>query len=483
LADKQGKEGNSAVQRSDRLPSRDNFIEWYNSLLSLADIVDRSYPVKGTFIWMPYGLKTMKKIVSLLDKEFARYGIDEVLFPLFVTLDAAKQNDKWFSSFENEGFFIEGKELLLRPTGEPAMYPIFKSWIKKGKLPIRIYETVNSYRNESKTTHTLIRDREIGPWHEIHTVHKTREESVEEAKKHFDIYNYVWKELLNMPPLPVIKPKYELFAGADSAYEFYTILPDGKLLENGSINNLGQAYAKKFDLQYTDDKGNPEYVWQVCTGNGERFLAAVISVHGDDKGLVLPPKIAPISAVIIPIIKTGNEQLVMKDAEALAKTLSESGINVYLDDSKVTAGEKFNIWEIKGVPIRIELGEKEVKEGDYTVVRRDLNKKSKVEKAKMADTIKSLLDKEIPEALMLKSTETYNSKIVGADSMAKANSLINEGKVVKANWCEEEACFDAIVALGPGIEAIGTIAGEEREGKCIVCGKSTKKLTLIGKTY
>jgi prolyl-tRNA synthetase len=483
LAVKQEKEGNPASPRSDRLQSRENFIEWYNSLLSLADIADKSYPVKGTFVWMPYGLKIIKKIVSLLDSEFARYGIDEVLFPLFVTLDAAKQNDKWFESFENEGFFVENKELLLRPTGEPAMYPIFKLWIKKGMLPIRIYETVSSYRNESKTTHTLIRDREISFWHEIHTVHKTREESIEEANKHFDIYNYVWKELMNITPIAVIKPKYELFAGAESAFEFYTILPDGKLLENGSVNNLGQAYAKKFDLQYTDDKGNQNYVWQVCTGNGARFLAAVMAVHGDDKGLVLPPKIAPISVVIIPIIKTGTEQVVMNDAKALANLLSESGINFYLDDSKVTAGEKFNIWEIKGVPIRIELGEKEVNEGQYTLVRRDLNKKSKVEKARLVETIRSLLAKEIPETLMFKSIETYKSKIVGADNMEKANSLINEGKVIKTNWCEGEECFDAIVALGPGIEAIGTIAGEEKEGKCISCGKTTRKLTLIGKTY
>lgn len=433
---------------------------------------------------MPYGLKIMKGLVSRFDKEFQKIGIEEVLFPLFVPLDFAKQNDKWFEGFKDEAFHIEDSELLLRPTGEPAMYPIFKLWVRQGKLPIRIYQTVNSYRNEGKTTHTLIRDREITFWHEIHTAHKTRKEAVEEAERHRAIYEYVWKEILNIPPITVAKPKYEIFAGADSAYEFYSILPDGRLLENGSVNNLGQAYAKKFDVCYTNDAGEKEYVWQVCTGNGARFVSAVIAIHSDERGLVLSPRMAPIHVVIVPIIKSGNKEKINKIAGALAEKLrKELGINAQLDDSQKTPGEKFHVWEIKGVPIRIELGEKEVEENVYTVFRRDLNKKQKVPSDSVVEEVKRLLDEEIPASLVAKAEAVYKDKIKKEETLDSAKKQINNGRVVMAHWCESKECFDKIAALGPSIEAIGTLTNEKSEGKCIACGSDTDKLTLIGRTY
>lgn len=468
--------------KPERLPERDNFIEWYNALLDLAEIADRDYPVKGTFVWMPYGLKIMKRIVSILDKMFQENGIEETLFPLFLTLEFAKQNDGWFEGFKDEAFYMEGKEMLLRPTGEPAMYPIFRGWIKRGKLPIRIYETVSSYRKESKTTHTLIRDREITFWHEIHTVHKTRDESVKEAELHKGFYESMW-DILNIPAIVVAKPKYEIFAGADSAFEFYTILPDGRLLENGSVNNLGQAYAKKFDLFYTDDKGKKEYVWQVCTGNGARFIAAVIAIHGDRKGLVLPPKIAPIEVVIIPVVKSENKAKITKEAAAVQKELGSAGISARLDDSGITAGEKFNVWELKGVPLRIEIGEKEVNSGVYTVFRRDINKRENVAKGAIVGSVRKLLDVEIPKQLFANASSIYEKKIKTKGSMEEAAEQIKQGGIAKANWCESKECFDKIVGMGPAIEAIGTLVNEEKDGNCIACGKKTKKLTLIGRTY
>jgi prolyl-tRNA synthetase len=473
----------ASLIKPERLPERDNFIEWYNALLDLAEVVDRHYPVKGTFVWMPYGIRIMKNLVAILDKKFADSGISEVLFPLFIPPEFAKQNDRWFENFKDEAFYTEGKELLLRPTGEPAMYPIFKLWIREGKMPIRVYETVSSYRNESKTTHTLIRDREITFWHEIHTVHKTRDEAVKEADMHRSMYESVWKDILNIPSIVVSKPKYEIFAGADSAYEFYSILPDGRLLENGSVNNLGQAYAKKFDLFYTDANNNKEYVWQVCTGNGARFIAAVLAVHGDRKGMVLPPKIAPIDVVVVPVAKSENMEKIMKRARALAECLEKEGVRTHVDDSDRRPGEKFNIWELKGVPLRVELGEKEITEEFYTVFRRDTNKKDRVDAAKIVDHVKRLLGSEIPAQLLENSTAVYAKKIKHVPSMEEASEWIKQGGVAKANWCEDQKCFEKIGAIGPAIEAIGTLATEEKAGKCIACGKETKKLTLIGRTY
>jgi len=466
--------------KPERLPEKDNFIEWYNSLLQLAEIVDKRYPVKGTFVWLPYGLKIMKRLVEIWNKIFEENGIEEVYFPLFVPLEFARINQEWFEGFKEEAFYVEKENAILRPTGEPAMYPIFKYWIMDGKLPIKIVQTVSSFRKEGKTTHSLIRDREITFWHEIHTAHKTKEEAYEEMEKHRKIYEYIWKEVLNIPPIFVEKPKYEIFPGAESAYEFYTILPNGRLLENGSVNNLGQAYAKKFDLFYTNEKGEKEYVWQVCTGNGARFLVAAFSLHGDERGLVLPPKISPYQVIIVTIPKGGKDFL--EEARELEKTLKENGIRVFVDDSKKTPGEKFNIWDIKGVPIRIEIGELEVKEKFYTVYRRDKKERIKIEKERIVEKIKELLEKEIPSFLYKKVEEYYKNVIKEVKSLEEAKEVIKEGKVAKASWCGSEECFEKITLIEPSVEPIGFLP-EKKKGKCIVCQKETENLTLIGKTY
>ena len=469
--------------KAERLPDREDFIKYYNALLDLAGVVDRSYPVKGTYVWMPYGLSMMRKLIGRLDSLFQSHGIEEVAFPLLVPVEFALQNDKWFNSFREEAFYLADKDLILRPTGEPAMYPIFRLWIKRGMLPIRVYETVTSFRNEGRTTHTLIRDREICYWHEIHTVHRTREEAVAEAMLHKSFYDFVWKELLDIPPICVSKPPYEVFAGSDSAFEFYSIMPDGRLIENGSVNNLGQAYAKKFDVAYVDGEGKKEYAWQVCTGNGARFIAAVIAVHGDDRGLVLPPAIAPVSAVIIPIGRSDTKAAVEKAAQALGKKLADAGIAVKLDDSDKTPGEKFNIWELKGVPLRIELGMKEVEGRKCTVARRDTGEKVSVPEDDVVETVKKLLDREMPDALMASAKALYSKKIKHLTTVADATDWIAKNGVAKANWCESEECFDRIAEIAPSVEAIGTLTDEEAEGKCIVCGKETRKLTLFGRTY
>ena len=467
--------------KPERLPSKENFIEWYNTLLQLAEITDRRYPVKGTFVWMPYGFRIMRKLIKIWDEIFEKNGIEQVYFPLFVPFEFAKMNEEWFEGFKTDAFYVKDEDVILRPTGEPAMYPIFKYWIMDGKLPIRVYQTVSSFRNEGKTTHTMIRDREITFWHEIHTVHKTREEAKEEMEKHRKIYEYIWKEILNIPPICVEKPKYEIFPGADSAYEFYIILPNGRLLENGSVNNLGQAYAKKFDLFYTDEKGNKQYVWQVCTGNGARFLVAAIALHGDERGLVLPPKLAPTKVVIITIPKEGRDYF--EEADELKERLEKSGIEAYVDKSEKTPGEKFNIWDIKGVPIRIEIGEKEVKEGFYTVYRRDSKEKIKVNKKDIEKIVESLLEEEIPKNLYKKAESLYQQKIKYFDNIEDAKKWIENGGVAKANWCGKKECFEEIKKLGPSIESIGFVINEKKEGKCIICGEETDKLTLFGKTY
>ncbi len=475
------------VIKPEELPPRENFIEWYNKVLELAEIADRRYPVKGTFVWLPYGLKLMKNLVREWDALFQENGIEEVYFPLFVPIDYLKINEEWYEGFKDHIYYVRpptrSEELYaLRPTGEPAMYPIFRLWIKEGKLPIRVYQTVSSFRYESKTTHTMIRDREITYWYEIHTVHKTKEEAEEEVRRHIKINDYIWEKILCIPPIKAFKPPWEIFPGAVYAIEYYTILPNGRLLENGSVNNLGQAYAKKFELVYVDEKGEKKYCWQVCTGNGARYLVAVISIHGDERGLVLPPRIAPIQVIIIPI-HIGRKD-VLEEAFRVKEYLEKSGVRVQVDDrSDITPGEKFHIWDIKGVPIRIEVGARELEQGVYTVYRRDLKVRTVVVKDKLLEHVTRLLKEEIPRALYNRAKEFYASKIRYFEDLDVALEWILKGGVAKANICESRECYETIMSLEKAVEPIGYLYEEEKSHKCIVCGKPTSKLTLFGKVY
>jgi len=474
-----------------RLPPRKNFVEWYNKVIELAGIADRRYGVKGTFVWLPYGLKLMKAIVREWDALFQANNIEETYFPLFVPLKYAEKNEMWFKGFKKNLYAVvpfasderEIERVILRPTGEPAIYPMFKLWIKDGKLPIRIYETVSSFRLEGRTTHTLIRDREITFWYEIHTAHKTREEAYEEMQKHIEINKQIWKEILNIPYIAVEKPKEELFPGAESAVEFYTILPDGRMLENGSVNNLGQAYAKKFDLVYEDANGKKQHCWQICTGNGARYLVAAIAVHGDERGLVVPPRIAPVQVIIIPIYKKGNEAI-EKTASELRDLLVKSGLRAQIDENREkTAGEKFYVWDIKGVPIRIEVGEKEVSSHTFTVFRRDTKERILVKKSELVELLRRLLEDEIPRNLYEKALHFYETKIKYFEDLKNALDWLKKGGTAKIHWCESPECHEKLIGLEKGIEAAGSLLYEHSKGKCAICGKPTEKIALIGRSY
>ncbi len=474
--------------KPEELPSKSDFIKWWNSVLSIAEIIDRRYPVKGTFVWLPYGLKIMKNLVKEWEKLFEENGIQEVYFPLFVPLEFAKKNEEWFEGFKEDLYLAhpytnENEKYVIRPTGEPAMYPIFALWIKEGKLPIKIFQTVSSFRHEGKTTHSMIRDREITFWYEIHTAHRTKEEAEEEFNKHLKINDEIWEKILCIKPIKAEKPKYLVFPGAEGAIEYYTILPDGRLLENGSVNNLGQAYAKKFDLYWIDEKGEKHYCWQICTGNGARYLVAAFSIHSDERGLIIPPKIAPIQVIIIPIFKKENREKILNEAKKIKDVLINHQIKAEIDErEEITPGEKFFIWEIKGVPIRIEIGEEEVNKNFYTIFRRDKKERYKIEKEKVVGFVKNLLEIEIPKYLFENSIKFMQEKIQFANNIDETMEIIKNGKVAKVNWCGSKKCYEDISLIEKGIEAIGFLL-EQKEGKCIICGSKTNRLTLIGRVY
>lgn len=242
--------------------------KWYSQILEVAELIDKRYAVKGCFVWLPYGFRLMNRLKQCWDTLFQQAGIEEVYFPLPVPREYAMINDNWFEGFRHQAFWVTHAETkkhnyLLRSTGEPAMYPMFKMWIKSKGLPIRICETVSGFRYETKHTHPTTRDREITFWHEIHTVHVSQEEADHEMITHLQFYREL-NSVLALPYLEIIKPMWECFPDAEGVVEFYNVMPNGMVMENGSVNNLGQAYAQKFELFFMGDGGRKECVWQLA---------------------------------------------------------------------------------------------------------------------------------------------------------------------------------------------------------------------------
>ena len=464
---------------------RENFSVWYNRIIQLADLIEKRYNVAGMFVWKLYGFQIMNNIKKIWNKLFAESGIQETYFPLIVPLEYAQMNRSWFDGFEKEVFWVKGHgegeaTHILRPTGEPAMYPIFAMWIRSHKdLPLRIFETVSSFRFETKHTRPLIRDREITFWYEIHTVHTTKEESEEELKEHIRINDLIW-DALAIPNIKVEKPAWEVFPGAVGAIEYYNIMPNGRMLENGSCNNLGQAYAKKFNITFTDENNQDQYAWQTCTGNGARYLVAALALHGDSKGLILPPRIAPIQVVIIPIFK-GSIDEVLPTCKEIADALSKEDISAKIDDSEKTPGEKFYIWEIKGVPLRLEIGPKEVKAKFVTAARRDLGKRQKVEMKDLPLKVAMLLE-QVQTNLFIRAEKFYKEIIVETEKYTEMKEKITDGKVALVYWCRSEDCAGEIERI-EGVEIVGIVPDEKTTGDCIICGKPSGEKTYVAKTY
>ncbi len=464
---------------------KSDFPEWMSQVLHLAGIIDNRYDVKSMFIWMPYGYDIMLRIKKFWDEEFKNNGIKEMYFPLIVPEKYASQNASWWKGFKEEGFWAGKKDntvFILRPTGEPAMYPMFGLWIRGlSDLPFRIYENVFSYRYETKQTRPLIRDREIGPWYEIHTAHATKEEAEQEIQLHKKMNDIVWEKIA-IYPLIVKKPDWECFPGAEGALEYYTLMPNGKVLENGSLNNLGQAYAKKFNIKFKDNDEKEKYVWQTCTGNGERFLGAAISQHGDDSGLVLSPNIAPIQTRIVPIYDKNNKKKVIKKAEEIKKILTDKEIRTDIDLREDSVGSKFYDSELKGIPLRIEIGKKELQENNVTLFLRYKKEKIRIREKDIGEQVISYLDK-IHKYLFEKSKKELKQNIGTVSKLQDINRIIDKNKIAKIYWCENGKCYDKIMKLKQGIELIGSDIKKAKKSKCIICGKATDNMAYVAKSY
>jgi prolyl-tRNA synthetase len=445
---------------------------WWNKLITEGDLVDIRFKIKGFFVWKPYGFQVMKNIKKIWDELFEQEDIHETYFPLFVPKEYALQNESWWNSFQEQAFYVNGffdqkKDIFIRPTGEPAMYPIFKLWIRSYRnLPLRIYETVSSFRNETNATKAFVRDVEIGPWYEIHTCHATAEEANNEIELAIKLNEKIF-DLISIARLKVRKPKYDCFPGSIGAVEFYTILNDG-LLENGSCNNLGQAYAKAFGITFKDSEEKDQFVWQTCTGNGERFLGAIIENHSDEKGLFLPPSIAPI--VVSVILITIDDKIISKLDFGISKKRTEIiKIKSFSDLGEIRFSN-----EKKGIPVRIEIGPNEIKSKKVTICLRN-GEKIQCPFNKIKKIIKIKLE-EMQQELMRKSKEKLELRIKDCKNLEE----LKETNIGISGWCGSQDCAGNI-KYTTGKDLIGmTFNVQEKE--CIWCKKKGEK-TIFAKGY
>ena len=465
----------------------ENFDEWFHDILEQANITDSRYPIKGMAVWMPYGFQirkhSMNIIKKLLDKDH-----DEVLFPMLVPETELAKEGIHVKGFEDEVYWVTkggqtelNEKLALRPTSETAIYPMYALWIRTHiDLPIKYYQIVNTFRYETKHTRPLIRVREITTFKEAHTAHATKEESDEQIQDFIAIYKEFFDDL-GIPYLISKRPEWDKFPGADYTMAFDVIMPNGKTLQIGTIHNLGQTFAKTFNITFEDKDGEHKLVYQTCAGVSDRVIASVIGIHGDEKGLRLPPKVSPNQITIIPILfKKGKEEVLAKCSE-IKEQLEAKGLRVNIDDRDIRPGKKFNDWELKGTPLKLELGPRDLENNITVAMRRDEGEK--IELAlddSLADNVIGLLDKS-QENLSKIAWNFQDEHVKFTEDIDEIPELVEAGYVVKFNWCGDEVVGKEIEEK-TGYDILG-IQEEIAEGKCIASDNDAKYTALIAKTY
>ncbi len=468
----------------------ENFSEWFHNILETADIIDSRYPIKGMSVWRPYGFQIRKHfynyLTELLDEEH-----DETLFPLLIPETELAKEGIHVKGFEDEVYWIThggqkelNEKLALRPTSETAIYPMFALWIRSHiDLPIKVYQKVNTFRYETKHTRPLIRVREITSFVEAHTVHSSSKEADAQVQTGINIYKDIFDKLA-VPYLISDRPVWDKFPGADYTMAFDTIFPDGKTLQIATVHNLGQTFAKTFDIKFENKEGQHEYAYQTCYGLSDRVIASLIAIHGDKKGLVLPPTVAPTQVVIVPILfKKGRDEVLSKCSE-IKNSLEDLNIRVSIDDRDMRPGKKFFDIEQKGSPLRIELGPRDLENNKVVIVRRDNGEKSELNiDDNLSINIKNLLSK-IHDDLYNKAWQNFNSSIQLVEEKENLKSTCEDGKISKFYWCGDSDCGKSIEEESD-MDVLGICEDlDDNTNKvCIHCGKKAKHIASIAKTY
>ena len=471
-------------------PQSKDFSKWYQDVISIADLAENS-PVRGCMVIKPYGYAIWERIQADLDSRIKAAGVKNAYFPLFIPQSFLTREADHVEGFAPECATVThggGKELaeplVVRPTSETIIYDTYSRWVQSYRdLPLLINQWANVVRWEMRTR-AFLRTTEF-LWQEGHTVHATKEEAAEEVERALRMYEAMDRDSLALPVLTGKKSPKETFAGADYTMTTEALARDGKAIQAGTSHLLGQTFAKAFGIQFQDEKGQMQHAWQTSWGVSTRIVGTLIVCHGDEKGLRLPPRIAPIQVVMVPIYKGEDEQRrVLQELGDMVETLETFGVRVHLDDrDNMSPGYKFNEWEVKGVPLRLELGPRDLKEAKVVIARRDTSEKFAMPMAEVHEKIPALLE-EIQENMLAQAQEFLDSHIKEASTMEEMKAILDaDGGFVKMPWGGEDLDEKKVQDKTKATIRILKENELENEVPCFFTGNPTKTLAYFARAY
>ena len=467
----------------------DDFSEWYTQVVLKAKLADYA-PVKGLIVLRPDGNSIWESLKNTFDKKFAKNGIRNGFLPVLIPESLLGKEQKHFAGFNPEVFWVThsgtnevGDRLALRPTSETLAYTLYSKWIQSWRdLPLKINFWNTALRAEIKATKPFLRTSEF-LWQEGHTVHVTQEEAEEEVMKILEIYKNTVEEELAIPVTTGKKSEKEKFVGAVYTTTMESIMPDGKALQMGTSHFLGQNFSKPFEVKFADKDNVEHFAWQTSWGVSWRLIGAMIMAHGDDQGLVLPPKVAPTQVVIVPIYRNdeGRDKVLPKVKE-IQESLESQDIRVQVDDRQgLSPGYKFNDWEMKGVPIRIEIGPKDIEKQSIVVAKRYNREKINLEFSQI-EKIVSVLD-EIQKNMLENARKQAKENTKNILDYTEFKSKIEEGGFFNAPWCGKLECEEKIKEdTGADIRVI-PFGSEDTNSKCMYCKEQSKSIPIFARGY
>tara|TARA_Y100000034_G_scaffold98952_1_gene121379 strand:- start:245 stop:1696 length:1452 start_codon:yes stop_codon:yes gene_type:complete len=470
----------------------EDFSEWYTQVVQKAELADIRFNVKGFLVHRPWSVYAMEKMYSYFEKVLQKKGHEPHFYPTVIPEGNFTKEAGHVEGFTPEVFWVThggGKKLpeklALRPTSETAFYQMFALWLRGYKdLPFKSYQRANIFRYDTKATRPYLRDREFH-WIETHCAFATEEEALDQVKEDIETGEEILHDVFCLPFMIFERPFWDKFPGASRTFAADVLNPDGRVVQQPSTHMISQDFSKAFDVKFKDKDGKENFAFMTCYGPAiSRIFASVVIVHGDDKGLRFPWEIAPKHVAIVPI---GEDKELVKKAEILKKKISEFTDEVVIDlDDRKSPGEKFNHWEMKGIPVRIDLGRKELKDKKLSVFRRDLNKKELIDENDLMKYLKKV-SVESGENLRKEADKLFKGRVKDADTIAKVKWILGDGGIARCGFCsvgkDGEACAEK-VEKEVGAEVRGTLLDKEKaSGKCVFCGKDAKEVVYIARSY
>jgi len=488
---KEGKNETDKTPKGISVKKNENFSEWYTEVVQKCELADLRNNLKGFVVFQPWSVLSMEKMYKITESALQKKGHKPYWFPTLIPEKNLKIESSHIKGFTPSVFWVTShgndepieEKLALRPTSETAFYQMFGIWIRSYKdLPFKAYQRANVFRYETEATRPFLRSREFY-WIEAHCAHASEENAMKQVYEDMETTKEVLHDSFGLPFIFFERPAWDKFPGAHRTFAADVLNPDGRVIQQPSTHLLKQEFAKAFDVKFKDKDGKDKYVWITCYGPAiSRIFASVIIVHGDDKGLRFPWAIAPLQVAIVPVV---DDAKVLKKVEDIRKEI-EKFASVEIDLSEKSAGEKFNYWEMKGVPIRIDIGLKDIGAKKLTVFRRDLDKKEVIPEKDLMKYLEKIKE-ESGKNLMKQADKLFEGRIKDVKSAGEMKKTIESGLIARCNFCSVEmdgAKCAEVIEKEIGATIRGTrLEKEKPTGKCAICSKPAKAVVYVARQY